>query len=139
MRSFHSKVGWWYWGIIALLSIGLFWTFWVHLLLVALVFAVVLILVIDLLIHTQYIITEDGRLCIEGGRFLKSKCFIEMSQILQVKRSASMEASPALSLHRLKIIYRKGKLKTYVLLSPQNEGMFVRALLKWNESIVVQI
>lgn len=137
MRTFHSKVGWWYWGIIALFSIGLFWTFWVHLLPLTLVFAIVLILCIDVLIHTQYIITEEGRLCIEGGRFLKKKCSIEVSQILRIERSGSWESSPALSVQRLKLIYRKGKMNAYILLSPQNEEAFVRALLKWNESIVV--
>ena len=140
MRTFLSKVGGWYWVIIVLVSCLLFWSFWIHLLLATLLFAIVLIILIEALIHTQYIIMDDGRLCIEGGRFFKKDFSVDVMQIVRVERSASWESSPALSLHRLKIIYRNGKGKTaYVLVSPKNEDMFVRALLKRNNSIIAQI
>lgn len=139
MRTFHTKVGWWYWMIIIILSSSLFVTFWFHELLLALVFAIAVVYSIEGMIHTQYIITSDGMLRIECGRFSKKTAPIPVSQITDIAKSKSWEAAPALSLDRLKISYRKGTIKTYALISPQNAEAFVRCLKKQNDSINVSI
>ena len=94
---------------------------------------------IEGMIHTQYIITSDGTLRIECGRFSKKTAPIPVSQITDIAKSKSWEAAPALSLDRLKISYRKGTIKTYALISPQNAEAFVRCLKKQNDSINVSI
>ena len=139
MRTFHTKVGWWYWMIIVILSSFLFVTFWFHELLLALLFAIAVIYSIEGMIHTQYIITDDSMLRIESGRFSKKPAPIPLSQITDITKSKSWEAAPAFSLDRLKISYRKGGTKTHILLSPQNAEAFVRCLKKQNDSINVNI
>lgn len=138
MRTFHTKVGWWYWGIIAIVSCFLFVCFWFHELLLALFFAVVVIFLIEGLIHTQYVVTADGKLVIEVGRFMKGAS-IDVAQIVSIEKSKFPESAPALSLDRLKITYRKRSFKDYILISPQNQEAFVQALLKQNASIKVNI
>ena len=138
MRTFHTKVGWWYWGIIALFSCFLFVCFWFHELLLTLLFAVIVIFLIEALIHTQYVVTADGKLVIEVGRFMEGAS-IDVAQIVSIEKSKFPESAPALSLDRLKITYRKRSFKDYILISPQNQEAFVQALLKQNASIKVNI
>lgn len=138
MRTFHTKVGWWYWGIIALFSCILFVCFWFHELLLTLLVAIIVIFLIEALIHTQYIVTPDGKLMVEVGRFMKG-AEIDVSQIVSIEKSKFPESAPALSLDRLKITYRKKTIKDYILISPQNQEAFIQALLKQNASIKVSI
>lgn len=139
MRTFHSKVGWWYWAVIILCSCLLFVLFWIHQLLLTLLFALVVIFEIEMLIHTQYVVqSEEGILSIQTGRFLKGAS-IPIETIVSIETSHSLESAPALSLSRLKIVYRKGKVKTYVLVSPKNPEDFVKVLSRLNPSIIVNI
>ena len=69
-RTFQSKVGWWYWIVIGITSVLLFFFFWEHYLLCTILCATVVIFEIEMLIHTQYVITEDGWLKVETGRFI---------------------------------------------------------------------
>ena len=64
-RTFQSKVGWWYWIVIGITSVLLFFFFWEHYLLCTILCATVVIFEIEMLIHTQYVITEDGWLKVE--------------------------------------------------------------------------
>lgn len=138
MRTFHTKVGWWYWGIIALFSCILFVCFWFHELLLTLLVAIIVIFLIEALIHTQYVITSEGKLVIESGRFFKQTSF-DISLIVSIEKSKSLESAPAYSLDRLKIIYQGKAYKKYILISPQNQEAFIQALLKQNVSIKVSI
>ena len=69
-RTFQSKVGWWYWIVIGITSVLLFFFFWEHYLLCTILCATVVIFEIEMLIHTQYVITEAGWLKVETGRFI---------------------------------------------------------------------
>lgn len=138
MRTFHSKVGWWYWAVVIVCSFPLFVSFWMHEILLALLFALVVILEIEMLIHTRYVVTAEGVLSIHAGRFIKGAS-IPIEAVVGIEKSRSLESAPALSLSRLKITYRKGKVKTYMLVSPKNPEDFVKALSRFNSSITVNI
>lgn len=138
MRTFHSKVGWWYWAVIALCSCFMFFTFWVHEILLTLFFALFVIFEIEMLIHTQYVVMEKTTLSVRTGRFMKSVS-IPLEQIVSIEKSHSFESAPALSLSRLKITYRKKASTDYILISPKNPDDFVKVLLKANPSIILNM
>lgn len=138
MRTFHSKVGWWYWAVIILCSCLLFFFFWTHQLLLTLLLALIVIFEIEMLIHTQYVVTAEGVLSIQTGRFLKGAS-IPVESIVSIEKSHSLESAPALSLSRLQIVYSKGKIKKYVLVSPKNPEDFVKVLSRLNSSIIVNV
>ena len=133
-RTFQTRVGGWYWALIVLTSAGLFYFFWVHAVLCAVVLALVLILEIEMLIHTQYVITSEGVLRIESGRFSRSSR-IEVGSIVSV-RSVHRVAFflPALSFRMLELTYASGGKKMVAYVSPRNPEAFVKCLQRHNPS-----
>lgn len=107
-RTFQSKVGWWYWIVIGITSVLLFF------------FLGTLSAVynsvcncgdfeIEMLIHTQYVITEDGWLKVETGRFIPNAS-LEIDQILRIRKVRSMAFwQPALSFERLEVVLKTWK------------------------------
>ena len=85
-RTFHSKVGWVYWGVIAIFAAFLFFGFWDRSWVAILVCVAFEVWLIDEMVHTRYVITEEGFLVIESGRFFKPVA-IEILQIAEVKKS----------------------------------------------------
>ena len=136
-RTFHVNVGWWYWLVIALTSILMFVCFWEHYVLFALLLAIAVVFQIEMLVHTQYIITGEGELRIESGRFAP-KSVIDIDSIISIKPVHSMTfPAPTLSARRLEVVYRSKKGKEVSLhISPKNEEDFIRCVLRKNAEIV---
>lgn len=134
-RTFQSKIGWWYWAVIGITSFLLFFFFWEHRLLATILCATVVIFEIEMLIHTQYVITGEGKLKVETGRFVPNVS-IEIAEILRIRKVRSMAFwEPALSFDRLEVVFKvHGKVRS-VCLSPKNQEDFARCLLKQNETI----
>ena len=102
-RTFHSKVDWWYWllmGVTAFLLLDFFW------------------------FHHTVILTEDGRLRIESGRFVPDT-EIEIRSITGMRRVKSCSLAPALSVERIEIAYRKEGKENAVQVSPRHAGDFM--------------
>ena len=59
-RTFHSKVGWWYWLLMGVTAFLLLDFFWFHHTVLMILTAVAMVFEIEMLIHTCYILTEDG-------------------------------------------------------------------------------
>ena len=137
-RTFHTKVGWWYWIVIVVTSSGMFYFFWIHSVLLTLLLALVVVFEIEMLIHTQYVVTTDNRLRIETGRFVR-KMNLDIEDIVGIRKVRSMAFfSAALSFRRLEIAFRTNDGNVNVLtVSPKNEDDFVRLLLKRNPKIIV--
>ena len=134
-RTFQARVGGWYWVVIALTSAGLFYFFWVHAVLCAVVLALALILEIEMLVHTQYVITSEGVLRIESGRFSRS-CRIEVGGIVSVRSVRKVAFFlPALSFHMLELTYVSGGKRTVAYVSPKHPEAFVKCLQKHNPSV----
>ena len=55
-RTFQSKVDKWYWMILAISSLFLFYCFWVHLVLLALLGGLVVVFEIEMVVHTRYVV-----------------------------------------------------------------------------------
>ncbi|CAM9192414.1 PH domain-containing protein [Acinetobacter bereziniae] len=139
MQKFHTKIDWWVLGFLIAMTgllIQLLFTMYakgtmaeypehtsVYILTIAVIWWPVL--------NTRYIIQEDTLTihCL----FLKWN--IPLANIQKVMPSHDSIASPALSLDRLKIEYRKdGEIKQ-VLISPRNQKAFRRALEMENAKI----
>ena len=134
-RTFKTVVGWWYWILIIISSVLLFFFFWQHDYILAFVMAMMVIHEIEMLIHTQYIITSDNTLRIETGRFIKSFT-LDISCIESVKLVRSMIFwSPSLSFERLEITYNGKKKTIKVQISPKNKEAFISKLKSINSNI----
>ncbi len=137
-RTFQSKVGWWFWAVIGITSFLLFYFFWEHYTALTLFTAVVVIFLIEMLIHTQYVFTGENRLKIETGRFVR-KVDLDISRIVKIRRVRSLVVmAPALSFYRLEIEYQGHKRTGKVQISPRNEEEFIRYLLKKNPEVQVE-
>ena len=136
-RTFHSRVGAGYWLLMAATAFLVFDFFWFHELLLTLLLAIVMIFEIEMLIHTQYVVTAEGNLQIETGRFVR-KATIPLEKIMLIQHVKSWGIAPALSPVRLKISYQTEKGKASVLVSPKGEDDFIRCLMKRNQAIRVE-
>lgn len=134
-RTFQTKVGRWYWCVIALTSALLFYLFWQHFVIAALVAMAAVVLLIEMLIHTQYVLTADDVLLIESGRFVPNvKIAVRDIKSVRKVRSAAL-FQPALSFSRLELTYETaGKIQT-TQVSPKNTDDFIRCLCRKNPSI----
>ena len=138
-RTFKTVVGWWYWVLIVITSVLLFFFFWMHNLGLAIIMAVLTIYEIEMLIHTQYVITSDDKLRIETGRFVKSFS-LNISQIESIRRVRSMIFwQPALSFYRLEIKYKGNNKVVKFQISPKNEEAFISKLKKVNGNIDITL
>lgn len=137
-RTFYSAVGWWYWLLIAVSSVGMFVFFWQHDIWIAVILAVVVILEIEMLIHTRYVVTVDGKLKIESGRFI-SNVSIELDRIISIRKVRSMAFfEPALSFDRCELCFnRKNGFTAKIRISPKNREEFIRWMQKRNPAIMV--
>ena len=138
-RTFHANVGWWYWLLIAITSAFMFLCFWEHRLFFAFILAIADIFEIEMLIHTQYVLTDSGVLKIETGRFVP-KTNIEIANIISLRNVRSMAFfAPALSFDRLEITFRTPRGNIYsIYISPKNKKDFVNALIKRNNKIRIE-
>ena len=107
-------------GITAFL---LFDFFWFHYTLLMILVAVAMVFEIEMLIHTRYILTADGRLRIESGRFVPD-IEIEVRSITGMKQVRSFSLAPALSAERIEIAYRKEGKERSVQVSPRRAEEF---------------
>ena len=139
-RTFHVNVGWWYWLLIVASSALLLYCFWMHYVGLTLLLATVVVFEIEMLIHTRYIITEEGVLKIETGRFVP-KTEIDICKIISMRKVRSMKLiSPALSFNRVEITFRTRKGNVFAVeVSPQNLSDFVNVLRKRNEEMQTDI
>jgi hypothetical protein len=84
----------------------------------------------DIFFRTTYTIT-DQFLVIRSGVFYR-KC-LDISAVVSIKPSGSIESAPAPSFDRLEITLKPGRKRVYV--SPKNKDLFVALLLERNPEI----
>lgn len=69
-RIFHKRITW---GIVVAIladAVVAIWAFWIKQALLAIVFLLMLIILIERAIHTTYTLTTDDKLIIYNGRFM---------------------------------------------------------------------
>lgn len=138
-RTFQARVDLGYWVLTAVTSILMFYTFWVHAVVVAVILALAVILEIEAVVHTHYVVTADGKLIANGGRFARCReADISRVELARSTRRLSF-AQPVLSVNVLELVSRKGNRKIKLCVSPQNEEAFIACLQKHNPSIEVML
>lgn len=128
-HTFPSKVGGWYGVIMGITAFLLFDFFWFHYTVLMILIAVAMVFEIEMLIHTRYVITADGKLRIESGRFVPDT-EIDIRSVVGMRRVKSFSLAPALSAERIEIVYRKEGKERSVQVSPQRAEEFRKWMQK---------
>ena len=134
-RIFYSKVDWWYYVLIAVMGGWMVYLFWIKEIIVAFIFMAITSFMIRMLTSIRYIVTSDDMLVIESGLQFLKPVRIPLSDIVRIERKFNPISSPALSLDRIEVYFRKGKLVVSVCISPKNREDMVRVLQKRNGQI----
>lgn len=134
-RIFYSKVDWWYYVLIAVMGGWMVYLFWIKEIIVAFIFMAITSFMIRMLTSMRYVVTSDDMLVIEYGLQFLKPVRIPLSDIVRIERKFNPISSPALSLDRIEVYFRKGKLVVSVCISPKNREDMVRVLQKRNGQI----
>lgn len=136
-RIYKSKIAKWYiWfciimTIVFICSIYLCYkSTWVLLIDIFFV-GVCLIMIYDMLLHTDYTITDD-KLHIRCGILFRMD--LPISKITEITHKSTILSSPALSAKRIGLKYGK---KNWVYISPKNQEDFVSTLKSMNPKIKI--
>ncbi len=90
-----------------------------------------LLLMYDMLFHTDYTITGD-KLFIRCG--ILYRMTLPISKITEITHKSTILSSPALSAKRIGLRYGK---KNWVYISPQHQDDFISTLQSLNPSIII--
>ena len=134
-RIFYSKVDWWYYVLIAVMGGWMVYLFWIKEIIVAFIFMAITSFMIRMLTSMRYVVTSDDMLVIEYGLQFLKPVRIPLSDIVRIERKFNPISSPALSLDRIEVYFRKDKLVVSVCISPKNREDMVRVLQKRNGQI----
>lgn len=124
-RIFHARIATGQYLFLLIATVVTIHQMWVKHVLIALLFMLLLIVVIERLIHTTYTITSDGRLVLHYGRFSRSK-EIALKDITDVRRASGMRVGGFAVMRHVLVSYGdKGKC---VMLLPVKEDEFIKML-----------
>ncbi len=114
------------WCSIALFALGMLYGVWnrqnVALVILGVVFVFLTIVALERAVHTSYVLTEDGKLIINRGRFTKTKTIL-LTDIQDVR-----EMPLAFGLGSFVLIEMKnGRMES---VQPDNKEAFIKAIQK---------
>ncbi len=136
-KVFKSKVARWYIWFCILMTLAFLGTLYLcykstWVLLIDIIFiGIGLLLMYDMLFHTDYTITGD-KLYIRCG--ILYRMTLPISKITEITHKSTILSSPALSARRIGLRYGK---KSWVYISPQHQEDFIATLQSLNPSITI--
>ena len=125
-RIFHARILWYQYFMLAVFSFNALSFLWCKNILFAVVMMVLLVIVIEQIIHTQYIVTSEGEVQLFYGRFIRKK-MIPIREITSVQRYHSVRFGRFSLTHYVLIEY--GNRKT-AWATPVKEQEFVEYIEK---------
>ncbi len=125
-RIFHARIAWYQYLVVVVLAVNAVSSLWHKNILLAVPMMLLLIVIIEQIIHTQYIVTSDGVVQLFYGRFLRKK-IIPINEITSIGRYRSVKFGPFSATHYVLIEY--GKRKTAWAI-PVKEEEFVEYIEK---------
>lgn len=128
-RIFHARIAWYQYFILVILGINAFEFLWYKYILLALVTSLMLIVVIEMVIHTTYTVTPENELILYYGRFIRKKV-IPIGEITSIRKHHSMKFGRFSVTEYVLIEYGHGK---YVSVMPVKEQEFVQLIHKRRE------
>lgn len=123
-RTFHARIAAAHYAFLLVATAAALYGLWQRHAVLAAVFAFLLVVAIERLIHTTYTLTPDGRLLVYYGRFARGKA-IRLSSVVAVERVSSMRVGRFALMRYVLVRYGRGQC---VALLPDDEEAFVRAL-----------
>lgn len=132
-RVFHSKINWTYWNITGVLAVSMLYFFWIKAIIPAALIALIELCLIEMIIHTQYVVTTEGKLKLSFGRFYPSS-IISVGDILSIQSIYHFTASSA---DKIRIAYRGKQTNETVCISPVKKKEMITLLLKMNDRIII--
>ena len=136
-RIYKSKIAKWYIWFCIIMTIAFIYSLYLcykstWVLLIDIFFmGVCLIMIYDMLLHTDYTITDD-KLHIRCGILFRMD--LPISKITEITHKSTILSSPALSAKRIGLKYGK---KNWVYISPKNQEDFVSTLKSMNPKIKI--
>lgn len=131
-RTFQARTSW-YQLLYILLVAGLcFYMIWIKQSIVATILAILLLILIERLIHTEYVLTNENTLVINRGRFTKPR-IIPIEQITDIEEKTSAKFG---SFYVTRFVLLTIKKNQYIALTPTHATRFVDALVKKKENYI---
>lgn len=125
-RIFHARIAWYQYFLLAVLTVNAVGAIWCKYILLGVTMSLMLIVVIEQVIHTRYTVTDDEKLEINTGRFVRKKV-IPMTDITAVRKYNSMRFGRFSVTNYLLIEYGEGK---FASVMPVKEHEFIALLNK---------
>lgn len=100
---------------------------------------IIILLIIGFFVHlfvSTYYVVDGDRLYIKCSIFYNVS--IGVNSILKISETNNPMSSPATSLDRLEIVYKKGEFSNSILISPKDKKGLIDLLLKQNPNIEVR-
>ncbi len=125
-RTFRARITTGQLAFLLLVAGLIVWAWWFKHIIIVLLLAVLMVVCMERLLHTEYVITSDGTLHLSYGRFARSRD-IPAADIVAVERAQQLKIGSYGVMRCVLVHSRDGRT---VALMPANEDEFVRVLLK---------
>ena len=123
-RIFHARIAMGQYLFLILIGILAVYMLWYKSPILAAIFMLWLVVIIEKLIHTTYTVTADNRLLLFFGRFSRGREIL-LKDITSVERTSSMRIGKFAVMRYVLVRYGEGKC---VALLPVKEEEFIRLL-----------
>ncbi|MDR0893319.1 MAG: PH domain-containing protein [Mediterranea sp.] len=123
-RIFHARIVWYQYFLLTVLTINAVGAFWVKAAMIGLIFALLLLVIIERIIHTTYTVTANDDLVVYVGRFARKR-IIPIVDITAIERYRSMKFGRFSVANYLLISYGNNK---FVALMPTKEAEFIELM-----------
>ena len=133
-RTFHARTSWYQLLYIFIVACLCFYMIWIKQSIIATVLAVLLLVLIERLIHTDYILTSQNTLIINKGRFTKPR-EIALSTITDIEEKTSAKFG---SFYVTSFVLLTLKNNQYIALTPTHATRFVDTLIRRKENYIDQ-
>lgn len=101
---------------------------------------IIILLLVGFFVHlfvSTYYVVDGDRLYIKCSVFYNVS--IGMNSILKISETNNPMSSPATSLDRLEIVYKKGEFSDLIIISPKDKKGFIDLLLEQNPNIEINL
>lgn len=125
-RIFHARIHFAMYMLVILLTMCVGWAFWNKAVLTGTAALLLLVITVERIIHTVYVLTADGRLVIDRGRFARCRN-LWLADIKRVEKCRRFCVGGRSVLSYLLLVCVNDR---QVAVMPVNEDEFMEALVK---------
>lgn len=129
-RTFQARTSWYQLLYIILVAGLCFYMMWVKQSILATILAVLLIVLIERIIHTEYVLSSDNQLIIIKGRFTKPK-IIQLEDITDIEQRTTAKFGSFYVTSFVLLTLHKNQ---YIALTPTHAERFITAIIKRKEN-----